>query len=835
MAAILPARGWPAGCGAPALAAGDAVHLVGIGGAGMQALAVVLLARGLRVSGSDRDASPALARLAEAGATVHAGHDAGHVPADARVLVVTAALPAGNPEVDAAREAGIPVVKGKQLLGALVDAGRGIGVAGTHGKTTTTGLVGHILRSAGLDATVFVGGDIPDIGGSAVAGTSDLVVYEADEYDRSFLFGRPHIAVVTNIEHDHPDIYPQFDDVLEAFRAFVALVHSDGRVIVSAGSDAIGAVVGAASATVESYAVRPAGADDASFAADAPPTAVAADAPGPAAPWTARWTARIVGVQPDRQLFDVTCDGACLGTFTTRLPGTHNVGNALAAIAAARALDVDADAIRAAVAGYRGAGRRFEVIADVAGVTVVDDYAHHPTEIAATLSAARSRFPGRRIWAIFQPHTFSRVALLADAFAATLSAADRVVLTPVYGARETAGDGGPDAIDAALRAMNRSDDVHAGTSRVDSLTQAADVVAAEARPGDVALFMGAGDIPRASRAAVRAMARRAAAAVADAARAAGLGGDLLGSSPLSDYTTLRIGGPADVAVRIRTLADLTDWWLLSWRLGAPVRVLGRGSNVLVADAGLPGVALINRCEGWHVVADDGGCERGATDGPPPGDAAATARVVAEGGVTLAALAHQLARLGWAGIEPGVGIPGSVGAAVVTNAGAHGWAMADSVVWAEVVVSSGAVERWDAGRLAFGYRSSALKHDPSRLVRRAVLAVRRDDPTAILTRIAAHSAYRRRTQPTTPSVGSVFQNPPGDFAGRLIEDAGLKGHGEGGARISHVHANFFVNEGGAHARDVRRLIAAARSAVARRAGIRLDLEIETLGDDDEALV
>ena len=815
MAPMLPARGWPAGCGAPALAAGDAVHLVGIGGAGMQALATVLLARGLRVSGSDRDASPALTRLAEAGATVHAGHDAGHVPADARLLVVTAALPAGNPEVDAAREAGVPIVKGKQLLGALVDAGRGVGVAGTHGKTTTTGLVGHILRSAGLDATVFVGGDIPDIGGSAAAGTSDLVVYEADEYDRSFLFGRPYVAVVTNIEHDHPDIYPAFDDVLEAFRAFVALVHSDGRVIVSAGSDAIGAVVGAASAAVESYAVRAEGHDDASAGS--------------------RWTARIVGVQPDRQLFDVTCDGECLGTFTTRLPGAHNVGNALAAVAAARALDVDVDAIRTAVASYRGAGRRFEVIAEVAGITVVDDYAHHPTEITATLSAARSRFPGRRIWAIFQPHTFSRVALLADAFATTLAAADRIVLTPVYGARETAGDAGTDAIDAALRTIKRSDDVHGGASRVDNLTQAADVVAAEARPGDVALFMGAGDIQRASRAAVRALARRAAAAVADAARAAGLGGDLLGTSPLSDYTTLRIGGPADVAVRIRTLTDLTDWWLLSWRLGAPVRVLGRGSNVLVADAGLPGVALINRCEGWHVVADDGGCERGATDGPPPGDDAATARVVAEGGVTLAALAHQLARQGWAGIEPGVGIPGSVGAAVVTNAGAHGWAMADSVVWAEVVASSGEVERWDAGRLAFGYRSSALKHDPSHLVRRAVLAVRRDDPTAILSRIAAHSAYRRRTQPTTPSVGSVFQNPPGDFAGRLIEDAGLKGHGEGGARISHVHANFFVNEGGAHARDVRRLIAAARAAVARRAGIRLDLEIETLGDDDEALV
>ena len=796
----LAQRGWPAGCGAPALAAGDAVHVVGIGGAGMQALATLLLARGVAVSGSDRADGPALRRLADAGARVHVGHDAAHLSGGAALVVVTAALPDGNPEVAAARAAGIPVVKGKQLLGALVDAGRGVGVAGTHGKTTTTGLLGHIVRRAGIDATVVVGGDVPDLGGSAVAGTADVVVYEADEYDRSFLFGRPAAAVITNVEHDHPDIYPTIDDVVAAFRAFSASIAAGGRLIAVADSAVVDAVVADAAATVERYGLAAGG-----------------DAPSHG------WWAVDRTASSDGQAFDLVRDGAALGRFTTRLPGDHNVANAVAAIAAAAALGIEPAAARAAVADYRGVGRRFEVVGAAGGVTVVDDYAHHPTEIAATIAAARGRYPGRRIWAIWQPHTFSRIALLADDFAARLAAADRVVVTPVYGARESGSDADGGAIAARI----------AGATAAADLAAAAAVVAAEAAAGDVALFLGAGDLPRASRAAVRGLARRAAADVATAGAAAGLGGDVLGPAPLAEHTSLRVGGPADLAVRVRRVDDLAGWWLLSWRLGAPVRVLGRGTNVLVADAGLPGVALLNRCEAWRLVADDGACERGATDGPPPPDGAATARVVAESGVTLAALAQQLARQGWAGLEASVGIPGSVGAGVVTNAGAHGWAMADSLVWAEVVAPDGGRARWDVGRLALDYRASALKHDDRHLVLRAVLRVARDDPAAIQARIASNHAHRRRTQPTAPSVGSVFKNPPGDAAGRLIEAAGLKGRAHGGARISPVHANFFVNEGGARAADLRALIDAARRAVWAHDGVRLELEIEPLGDDDAA--
>lgn len=793
------ARGWPAGCGVPALAPGDAVHLVGLGGAGMQAVATLLLARGLAVSGSDRADGAALHRLAAAGAAVHVGHAAAQLPAGARLVAVTAALPAGNPEVEAAHAAGVPVVKVKQLLGALVDAGRGVGVAGTHGKTTTTGLLGHAVRRAGVDATVVVGGDVPDLGGSAVAGAADVVVYEADEYDRSFLFGRPSVAVITNVEHDHPDIYPTLADVVDAFGAFARAVRPDGVIVACADSPQLRGAVAGAAAAITWYGV-----------ADAPGGREGVD-----------WLAVPAEPVPDGQAFDVFHAGRSLGRCTTRLAGIHNVANALAVIAAADALGLDAAAVRAAVADYRGVGRRFEVVGEAAGVTVIDDYAHHPTEIAATIAAARAHFPGRRVWAIWQPHTFSRVALLADGFAASLAAADRVVVTPVYGARE-AGDADAGArIAAAVPGAAAHD-----------LDGAAAAVAGEAAAGDVALFMGAGDLPRASRAAVRGLARRAAAAVAEAGRAAGLGGDVLGAAALSEHTSLRVGGPADLAVRARRVDDLAGWWLLSWRLGAPVRALGRGTNVLVADHGLPGVVLINRCEAWQVVADDGRCERGAVDGPPPAADAATARVVAESGVTLTALARQLARQGWAGLEAAVGIPGSVGAGVVTNAGAHGWAMADSVVWAEVLERGGARARWDADRLGFGYRHSALKHDATRLVCRAVLRVRRDDPEAILARIAGHTAHRRRTQPTTPSVGSVFKNPPGDAAGRLIEAAGLKGRAEGGARISPVHANFFVNEGGARAADIRALIDTARAAVQAGAGVRLELEIEPLGDDDE---
>ena len=776
--------GWPAAPGLPALSPGRSVHLVGVAGAGMSGLARVMAARGLLVTGSDRHDSETAHRLRAEGIPVAVGHRADQVPPDCALVVRSPAVPDECPELAAARSAGVPVTKRAVLLGALMDAALGVAVAGTHGKTTTSGLIAFIALRAGLEPTVFVGGDLPDLGTNALAGMGRHVVLEADEYDRSFLHGHPWLAVVTNVEHDHPDIYPDLDAVCAAFLSFVRLARPDGLVLLSCQATATADFAAAAGARVERYGLL---------------EELGAGAPEP------EWLVTARRSNPEGQQFDVLHRGAAHGEFHTRLPGRHNAANCLAAIAAASAMGAPMAVVRDSVAAYRGASRRFQIIGSAAGATVIDDYAHHPSEIAATLSAARERFAGRRLWAIMEPHTYSRVAALAHDFGRALRAADETVITPVYAAREAPVAGSePQRIAESVP----------GALLATSLEHAARHCAAAAAAGDVLLFLGAGDVPVASRACLRLLRERAAeAALAEAVRRS-LGGQVTRNALLAAHTSLRVGGPVDVLVRASEVETLVGWWLLSHQLGLPVRVLGRGTNVLVSDAGLAGVAIVNRCERWQVEA--------------AGDAGL---VVAESGVTLAALAHALAREGWSGLEPAAGIPGSIGAALATNAGAHGWSMADSLVSAEVVSKDGAMTERSVDSLALRYRGSALRGDPTQLVVRLSLAVTRGAPEEIEERIAGLTARRRATQPASPSAGSMFKNPPGDYAGRLIEAAGLKGTVVGGARISPVHANFFVNLGTATAEDIAALVALARETVAERFGIRLELEIEPLGDDD----
>lgn len=816
---------WPPAPGLPALHPGDRVHLVGLGGAGMSGLARALVDLGLAVSGSDRQASAELEALAAEGMRTFVGHAAEQLDADCRLVVRSPAVPDDNPELAAARAAGIPITKRAVLLGALVDGRIGLAVAGTHGKTTSSGLLATVLERAGLEPSFFVGGGLPDLGTNARLGAGPHLVYEADEYDRSFLHGHPALAIITNVEHDHPDIYPTLDEVEAVFAAFAERVRPGGRLIVNAASPgamtvAEGARAGRADLRVETYYVE--------------------GDPSPPAGTRPDWLAYDLVLAPEETLFDVRHGDDCLGTFRLRLPGRHNVGNALAVVAtAAGELGVDRAALGEALAAYRGAERRFSLLGRAAGVTVVDDYAHHPTEIRATLAAARARFPGHSLIVVVQPHTYSRVALLAGDFAAALAGADRVFLTPVYAAREPFDPAG---------ASERIAEGLPGAVVAAGLDEAAARAAEAAKPDAVLLFLGAGDIPRASRACLRLLRRRDAERLLEAGQAAGLGGEPRLDAALAEHCSLRVGGPADLLVRARVIEDLAGWWLLAQRLEIPVRVIGRGTNIVVADEGVQGLVIVNRCEAWSVEPAADGASVSDADGSPatgapgaPGEssvaadaeAAASARVVAEAGVTLAALGQALARAGWAGIEAGVGIPGSVGAGIVTNAGAHGWEMADSLIEAEVMDASGDVRRWSPAELAFRYRGSALKGDAGHLVLRASLALRREAPAAILARIADFSARRRASQPANPSVGSIFKNPPGDHAGRLIEAAGLKGARAGGAEVSTLHANFIVNRGGATAADIFHLIERCRSLVRRRFGVTLEPEIEPWGGPDVA--
>jgi UDP-N-acetylmuramate--alanine ligase len=437
------------------------VHFVGIGGSGLSAIAQVVLESGDEVSGSDEVLSPFAQALAARGARVYQGHSAAQLD-DAQMVIISSAVPDGNPEVAAARARGIPVLKRADFLGRLMAGRLGIAVAGTHGKTTTTGLIAMLLDRAGLDPTFIVGGWLADYGTNARAGHGQPFVVEADEYDRMFLGLKPAVAVVTNVEHDHPDCYPTLTDMQAAFRAFVNLLPEDG-LLVGCGHDAFARTLvddrRAAGRPAVLYGLRRE--DD--YRAD---------------------SLQLNGA--GGYDFLLVKDGRTLGLARNRLPGEHNVLNSLAALAVADHVGVAFNAARNGLAEYRGAGRRFEVMGEAGGVTWVDDYAHHPTEIRATLAAARRRFAAHPLWVMFQPHTFSRTRTLLADFAEAFADADHVVIVDIYHSRE-APDSSISAVDI-VRRMN-----HPDVQYVPALDAAAIYLAERLRAGDVLITLGAGD------------------------------------------------------------------------------------------------------------------------------------------------------------------------------------------------------------------------------------------------------------------------------------------------------------------------------------------------------
>ena len=461
-------------------------YIVGIGGSGMSAIARLLLGRGFTVSGSDRAVTALTAVLQSEGATVYAGHDGDNI-ADADVLVISSAIPADNAEIVAARAMGLPVLKRADLLGHLMDGCTGIAIAGTHGKTTTTGMITQIFMQAGLDPTVIVGSDLPILGGNGRFGKGTHFIIEADEYDNMFLGLRPTIAVITNIEHDHPDIFPTDEAYTAAFLRFANLLPADGTLILC-GDDA-GAMRLRAQFDRPDVHVIVYGMDEDEHSRRL--SLSKAEAEDAALTSTGSAAAELMGLNGRSNPiggtdFIVQQGDDLVGLARLRVPGKHNAQNALAAIAAGLTAGVCFDDMRTALAQFGGMARRFQIISTANRVAIIDDYAHHPTEIQATLAAAREQYPARRIWAVWQPHTFSRTKLLLNEFAASFADADRVVVLDVYRSRETEADGV--GADTAVAAMTHPHAVHVGDRRA-----AADYIFERILPDDVILTLGAGD------------------------------------------------------------------------------------------------------------------------------------------------------------------------------------------------------------------------------------------------------------------------------------------------------------------------------------------------------
>ncbi len=776
----------------------------------MSAIARVLRGWGVRVHGSDRAASPLAEALCAEGIAVSIGHRAENL-GGADLVLASSAVPDDNIELAAAREQGVRVARRPEFLTTLTAGYDVIAVAGAHGKTTVTGMITLAMLEAGLDPTYIVGGVMANLATNARAGEGSHFVIEADEYRRTFLALHPAIAVVTNVAFDHPDCFEDLGYVRLAFADFVDNI-VPGGLLVACADDPIARSLAAShhanGGRVVLYGISEASSD---------------------------WRARDVRTNDAGGLtFAVEHHGIAQGEVSLQLPGEYNVLNALAGLSVASELGLEGEVARQALAHFAGTARRFEVLGEVGGITVVDDYAHHPTQIRGVLQAARDRYGARRLVAAWEPHTFSRVRALYPDFMAGFDEADEVLVLPIYAAREvddgslTSRDLARDLADAASRSSRGSGNPRRCRSAA-TLEEAVEDLVDSCRPGDVVLLMGAGReyvvgrqlIERLSRANTdqpaapqhsgsgqqmptrpeRARAQSALDAIAEA-----LPGVAERDAPLARHSKLGIGGPADVLVVARRREELLTAVGMAQAAGLPWKVYGGLTNILLPDAGLRGVVVLNRIQELAYGEDY--------------------RLTAGAGVVVVQLVRELLARGWGGLTWAVGLPGTVGGAVVNNAGAFGGEISRVLAAADVLCLDGTVARVPVDWFDFRYRCSKLKGAGAAwVVLSADFQLRPGDPEKLNAKAEEYTERRRRTQPPGRTLGSTFKNPPGDYAGRLIEAAGLKGARCGAIEVSTQHANFLMNTGGGTAADFRSLIERVQEAVSRQFGVTLEPEIE----------
>ncbi len=771
-------------------------HFIGIGGIGMSALARILTMWGHKVTGSDAVESAQVLALREMGIPVVIGH---HDPTFASLadMVVTnkRALANAKTELDAAEAAGARIIRRADLLGIIANEKVSVAVAGSHGKSTTSGMLSVALRELGQDPTFAVGAIVAATGTNAEPGEGPHMVVEADEFDRSFLGLFPNVAIITSVAFDHPDIYEGQGDYDQAFVDFSTQIKPHGHLVIAGDDEGASRVL---------CRVRDMGRDDLKVRTF-----------GENGAWD--WT-----LSGHEGQWAVTDPSGTRRDLPLAVPGRHNARNAVAALAALDALGIPVDRAIAALGTYKGIGRRFEHKGTVGGADVIDDYAHHPEEVTAVLSAARDAYPGRRVVAVHQPHTYSRTHALMKEFATSLELADVVVLMEIYGV----GEVNEHHISSAHMASLIRKPVTLATDPVD----AAEKTRALLQPGDVVMTIGAGSVTQVGPLLIQgadpapaALERKRPLLSARSPKQADVGISdaphlkVMQGAAMSLYTTMRIGGPADYLVRAGTADDLAHTLRWAGTEGLPVTVIGGGSNLLVHDEGIRGLVIVARTPGERAaslleIEDEGDSVLLTVGAQAP----------------LSWLGRHAAEQGWAGMDWAVGLPGQVGGATVNNAGAHGAEMKDHLVALDVLEAGGEVTRQDAAWLQASYRMTRIKGAPRPrpwTVLRSVIRLPKGDRAELILRADEHAEFRRRTQPTGACSGSLFANPEGDFAARLIEEAGLKGEEVGAMQISPKHANWMMNTGGGTAAEARELVELVRETVRERFGVELRPEIE----------
>ena len=747
------------------------IHLIGVAGSGMSGLAGLLLALGHRVSGSDKVDSAEVRRLQREGLDFHCPHVASAVH-EADCVIFSSAVKAGNPAFDEAVRLGKPLLRRAEALASLMAARRGILIAGMHGKTTTSAMAAHVLRVGGMQPCHYVGAEIPILGTNAHWEPGcEYFVAEGDESDGTVALFEPEHSIILNVEEEHLDFYADLAAIEAVFRQL--LDQTRGSVF---------------------YCIDDVNAGR--LCADRQPAVSFGSS------CRADYRFATPELRDFQSRFEVYQRGELLGSATLNVPGRHNISNATAVIALAMELGVDFPTVAGALESFRGARRRFEFKHRGPKYALVDDYGHHPSEIRATLETARAGHPGR-IVAMFQPHRYTRTQALQEQFGEAFRAADVVVVTNVYAASEPPipGVSGQTIVDAMTRAG------HPRPIYEPELRQVARRVGALLAPGDFVLSLGAGNIHEAG-----------AKLVGDLVVLEALA-ELLGTDgkaglyePLSKHTTLRVGGPARFWAEPATEAGFVALVRYARAHGLPVFVLGRGSNLLVRDAGIDGLVIHpNGGDFARVEVDRAACE-----------------ITAGVAVGLKRLSGTALREQIGGFEWMEGIPGAVGGGLRMNAGAMGLDTFSQVVRVRLVDSAGDVREAAPTELDVHYREAGLLKTHFALA--ATFRGRPSSQAGIEKLLDASAGKRKTSQPIAASAGCIFKNPSQEWpAGKLVESLGLKNAQVGAARVSEVHGNFIVNDGGASAADVLTLIERIQAVAWEQRQIRLETEVQVVGE------
>jgi len=744
------------------------IHLIGVAGSGMSGIAALLLGLGHKVSGSDKVHTTELERLIKKGLYFYCPHSSECLHG-ADVVIYSSAIKAGNPAYDEAVKLRLPLARRADALAAIMDSKKGIVVCGMHGKTTTSAMMAHVLRAGGFKPCHYVGAEIPILGTNARWDSEgEWFVAEGDESDGTLINYHPEHAIVLNIEPEHLDFYK---DLTAIDAVYKRLINQTSDKVFYCSDDEGARRVCASHPNAISYGL---GAE-------------------------ANYRITNLTTENFKSHFTVNKDEKALGEVVLNIPGAHNAVNALATIALACEVGQSFESIVSALESFRGAKRRFEIIHESPRQTVVDDYGHHPTEIAATLATARTG-GHERVIAMFQPHRYTRTQALKNEFGKAFALADYVFVSDIYPASEKPipGISGQTIVDAMLAAG------HASAIHVPEISRIHEAAASVIEDGDLILSLGAGNIHEAGQRLIQDLKMR------NTLQQVMGAGRIKLYEPLSKHTTMKIGGPAQFWVEPESEDGFADLVRHCFDENIPLIVMGRGSNLLVRDGGIPGVVA-------HLSRGD--FQRHEVNGN---------EITAGVGVKFKQLSALARSANIAGFEWMEGIPGNLGGGLRMNAGAMGIQTFDQVIKVRFCDQDGNIFTRTPAEMDIHYRSVPMLRTNYALS--AVIAGKPGTQAEIDAVIAESVSKRRSSQPIAASAGCIFKNPSTVPAGKLIEELGLKNFSVGGARVSEIHGNFIVNDGGATSTDVLTLIKEIQTAAERTRGIQLETEVQIVGID-----